>query len=140
MNELEELYQEYLDMEAEERNEIALQVSSEIFHYLVEKQSEDEVVNKYVTLYSILCCVDGEVTEIEYELFKFLTGSTSTFEEFYEVVKNGSNEEVIEEFFIFASNQGPDFITAIFVLAVSIFTSKGTLTVEEQEFIYKYLM
>ena len=52
----------------------------------------------------------------------------------------GTDEEFIEQFFSFLYEEDDDFESSVFVFAICLFTSKGTLTVEEQEFLEIHLL
>lgn len=140
MNELHELYQRYLDMDDETRNDIALSTMNEIFNYMNQFFGEDEIIYYVVKMFSVFSCVDGMVNLAEYELFKYTTGATVTYDEFYEATKSGTHEESINELYAMLSGEDEDFRTNVFILAICIFTVNGTLTVKEQEFIQGFFM
>ena len=140
MSDLIDIYQQYLDMSDEERNNIALMTMRSIFEYLEsEADSEDEVLEFVLDMFSVLCCADGTINYEEYEMFKLVTGATVSYDEFFDAVKDGTDPEYVEGFFELVENLDDDFQSDIFVLALCLFTSKGTLTVSEQEFIDEYL-
>ena len=140
MSDLTNLYQTYLDMSDEKRNSIALQIMNDIFNYLSSNYDEEDILEYVVRMFSVFCCVDGVVNMAEYELFKYTTGSTASYDDFYEATKEGTHTQNIEEFFDVLNNEDSNFISNVFALAICIFTANGTLTVKEQEFIAKYFM
>lgn len=140
MDDMIEIYQNYLDMIDEERNDIARSASEKLFEHLTEFYDEESVLKTYINMFSVLCSVDGVISQEEHELFSFVTNTHVSYDEFFEVMKFGANSEMIENFFEFADSQGDEFIGNLFVLAICVFACKGTITVEEQEFIYEYFM
>ena len=138
MDEIIEVYQEYLDMDEEERNMIATQAIDKIFEHLQEFYDEETVLKTIVNIFGVICSADGEICAEEYDMFSLLTKANVTFEQFCEVMQYGQYEEVINDFFEFAESQGDQFTGELFVLAICIFTCKGSVTIEEQEFIEEY--
>lgn len=139
MSDLTDLYQEYLDKDETERNEIASLAAEEIFEFLEESYDEEDVLDIFVSLFAVLCSVDGVINQAEYELFKYVSGIDVPYDEFYEVMKNGTNQDLIDQVAGVIEDEGEDFASAVFVLALCVFTSNGTMTVAEQEFIDTYL-
>lgn len=140
MSELTNLYQKYLDMDDEQRNDIALQTMSEIFDYLNQYYDEDEVIEYVIRMFSVFASADGTINVAEYELFKYTTGATVSYDDFYEATKEGTHEDKVQELFEVLATESEDFISSVFVLAICIFTANGTLTVKEQEFVDKYFL
>ena len=140
MSELTDLYQKYLNMDDEERNDIALHTMNDIFNYLNQYYDEDEVIEYVVRMFSVFASADGTIHLAEYELFKYTTGSNVSYDDFYEATKEGTHEDKIRELIEVLETESEDFISDVFVLAICIFTANGTLTVKEQEFIDKYFL
>lgn len=140
MDDMIQVYQDYLDMEDEERNAIAVQAIDAIFAHLKEFYDDETVLKKIIDMFSVVCSVDEIIDEYEFNLFCLLTKANVTFEQFSEVMKYGQYEEIINDFFEFANSQGDEFIGELFVLTICIFSCKGTITVEEQSFIDEYFM
>ena len=55
-------------------------------------------------------------------------------------MKFGVDAEMIEEFFTFVDSENKDFLGDLFVLTVCTFACKGTITVDEQEFIEEHFL
>ena len=140
MDDLIEVYQEYLDMDEEERNSIAIEAIDNIFKHLQEFYDEDTILKTIINMFGVICSADGVVSKEEYDMFTLLTKANVSYKEFCDVMKYGEYEEVINEFIGFANSQGDDFVGELFVLAICIFSCKGTITVEEQEFVDEYLI
>ena len=140
MDEMIEVYQDYLDMDVEERNAIAMQAIDAIFEHLQEFYDEETVLKTIVNIFGVVCSADGVINAEEYEMFSLLTKANVTFEQFCEVMQYGQYEEVINDFFEFANSQGDQFTNELFVLAICIFTCKGFMTTKEQEFIYNHFI
>lgn len=138
MNELIEVFQQYLDMDNETRQSIAQEATTNIFNHLEEFYDEDTVYDTYLLLVSVFCCVDGTINFEEYELFTAITGTSISYDEFYEVVKNGADLEAMEELFGFVHSQGDDFVGEVMVLAICFFTADGTFADVEQAFFDEY--
>ena len=75
MNELIEIYQNYLDMTDEERKEVARSASEKIFATIAESYDEDSILEIYIYMFSVLCCVDGIISPEEHELFSYVTNT-----------------------------------------------------------------
>ena len=140
MDDLLELYQSYLDMDYEERKMIATSASEKIFEHLNEFYDENSVLKIFIDMFSVLCSVDGVISAEEHEVFSSITKTNVSFDEFYEVMKFGANIEFVTDFFDFVNSQGDEFLGELFVLAVCMFSCKGEITIEEQEFIDEYFM
>lgn len=140
MDDMIEVYQSYLDMTDEERNAIARSASEKLFEHLIEFYDEESILKTYINMFSVLCTVDGVINHEEHKIFSIVTNTNVLYDDFFEVMKFGVKAELIEEFFGFANSQGDDFIGYLFVLAICIFSCKGTITVEEQEFIEEYFL
>ena len=140
MDEMIEVYQDYLDMDGEERNMIAMQAIDAIFEHLQEFYDEESVLKTIVSMFGVICSADGVISEEEYDMFSLLTKANVTFEQFCEVMQYGQYEDVINNFFEFANSLGEPFTSELFVLAICIFACKGSITIEEQEFIEEYFL
>lgn len=140
MDDIIHVYQDYLDMEDEERNAIAIQAIDAIFAHLNQNCDEETVLKRIIDMFSVICSADAVINEEEYNLFSLLTKANVTFTQFVEVMEYGQYEELINDFFNFANSQGEKFVGEVFVLAICIFACKGTITVEEQAFIDEYFM
>ena len=140
MMELNEIYQEYLEMDDEERRVITKECVTSIYDYLKDNYGQTSAFHSLTNMFSVFGCVDGGISEVEYELFVSSTGVKCTFENFYEATKNGLSECNIENLMDDLEDDNEDFILDVFMLALLIFTSNGTLTVEEQEFIEKLFL
>ena len=136
MEELIKIYQDYLDMDEEERNSIAIQTIDTIFEHLKEFYDDDTILKRIVDMFSVICSADGVISEEEYDMFSLLTKASVTFEQFSQVMQYGQYEEIINNFFEFANSQSDDFIGSLFFLTLCVFSCKGTITPEEQEFVY----
>ena len=140
MDEMIEVYQDYLDMDDEKRNSIAMQAIDAIFAHLKELYDDETVLKKIVEMFSVICCVDGVISEEEYYMFSLITKANVSFEQFCEVMKYGQYEDFINNFFEFANSKSDEVAGELFVLAICLFTCKGTVTVEEQAFIDEYFI
>ena len=138
--ELNEIYQEYLDMDNDTRNVITKECVTSIYDYLKDNYGQTSAFHSLTNMFSVFGCIDGGISEVEYELFVFSTGIECTYDNFYEATKNGTSECNIENLMDDLEDEEEDFILDVFMLAILIFTSNGTLTVEEQEFIEKFFL
>lgn len=140
MSDLQDMFQQYLDMDTEERNNIAQEASNEILSVFEQTFEGDSMFEAYLQMFSIFCSADGELQYEEYELFTTITGTEVSYDDFFSAMQNELENTDIDEFFGFANDQGDDFMGSLIVLAICIFTCDGTLTVSEQEFIDEYFL
>ena len=138
MSDYREVFQQYLDMDSDERNAIASGCINNIMGYLEDIYDSDYAVDKVMDMFAVFCCVDGVVNRDEYSLFVEATGADVDYETFFNATSTGTYRSEIEKLYSFLSGQDQDFISEVFVLALCILASNGTLTVSEQEFLEEF--
>ncbi len=140
MSELNDMFQQYLDMDDDERNAIAEEAAGAILNVFQQHFEGDDLFEAFLQMFSIFTMADSEITYEEYELFTSITGTEVSFDDFYNAIQNTYENTDIDEFFGFATEQDEDFMGELCVLAICILTCDGTLSVSEQEFIDEYLL
>ena len=130
-----EIYQKFLDMDTDERNAYAKQTLDLMHKYLYQYYEEKVIVSYVISIFSVFSCADDTVNMAEYELFKYVTGARVSYDDFYETVKSGTSEELIEELYELLASESEEFIEYVLVLVICIYSCDGTITVEEQEFV-----
>ena len=138
MSDYREIFQSYLDMDDESRNDIACKCVNNIMSHLEYLYDVDFAVARVMDMFSVFCCVDGVVNRDEYNLFIAATGADVDYDTFFEATNTGTYRSEIENLYNFLSVQDSDFVSEVFVLALCILASNGTLTVKEQQFLEEY--
>lgn len=135
-----ELMQQCLDMDDDIRIDLARETVFVMRNYLEENYGVTSAHHLISLMFSVFCCADGSIDHEEYEFFKVTTGVECTYQNFCESMQNGGSQYKIDELFDEISDENEAFIQDVFILAVCVLTSNGTLTVSEQCFIEDYFL
>ena len=128
----------HLNMSDDERIEKALNASKTLMSYLQSMFVGEAFYNAYLQIYSIFCCADRDVKVAEYELFKILTDTNVTYDEFYRCIVAENKSVDLDEFFEFANNQDDDFKQALLEFTLCIFTCDHYIHRDELKIIDEY--
>lgn len=139
-DELMQMLQEYLDMDAERRNYVAQEASNAILNLFEEIFDGDKMFEAYLEMFSIFSSVDGQLAKEEYDLFINITGTEVSYEDFFDALQNELESANVEEFFDFINSQEEEIFGAFCMLAICIFTCDGTFSEEELEFFEAYFL
>ena len=137
---LNEIFQEYVDMEHEELIENARVGSAVVVKYLKENiKSETIIAGAYIAIISTFIGADGSVDETEYEFCKEVWGFPGSYDDFCEIVKATNCPEIVDALDEMI-DEAPDEIKAAFVaLGCAFCASNGTMTVAEQQLLKKFI-
>lgn len=136
----EELYQDYISLTPEERLDNARRAYFTLGSELQARgHSKVEIIEYFLGLVGVLCCVDGVPSRKEHALFTDITKSNMTYEQFLHLIQGSKGEEIVEgarRFLASLSNEGKD---AAIVLCLCFLSADGAVDVYEKALFEKLI-
>ena len=100
----------------------------------------DEQISKVLTLFTrLFVSGDKNCTREEYELFKAITGSDLSYDEFYNVTNGGSNPQFVEDIFELIQILEHDDRIALVIYGAILVSADKEITYPEAQLIDRIL-
>ena len=128
------IYQDYLDASDATRANLAKNAASEIMSYCRSAGfSSDDQCQFIIYCFKLFSCGDTTTQRTEHELFKAVTGTSITYQEYFDLTNYGGSEDFRSKMDQLIDSMSDDAKTNVLILGLCILTSDGKLTVSEQE-------
>ena len=127
---LKQMFQETVNMSHNERVNLA---KASISKLAQELKNDDLTLSFLVGLATICSATDGKVSDSERQLFNDLTGANLSFEEFFNLVSNNTNEEAFEVVNNAVDSLTNDGKSAAVLFALAFLAADEQLTTDEQK-------
>lgn len=137
---LEEILEEYLNLDDDTRIKKANECVARISTYLSENYGKTSAHHTICQMFAVFCCIDGVISYKEYELFLGYIKSNYTYENFCNDMKNGQSECMIGDLFCELEDEEDEFMSDVLMLLLCIVTTNKVVTTSEKDFINKYFI
>lgn len=138
MEKFKEIFNIFLQVSEEERIAAATKATNFILTELNQTVNDAEAAVKVLLLaISTFVCADGIVNQAEYKFVKSYTGLEISFDDFFEIMKGGLDQELINDFDYILDNASLEFKQNMLVIGACICAANGQITTKEQNLIIK---
>lgn len=137
---LQEIYQQYLDMDDSKRMNIAKNCAGEFITY-AEGQglSQDDIVALIVNLFKLFVSGDKHTANAEHEFFNATTGLSVSYDDFFKMTDYGANESFVASMDRLIDSMPQDVKNSTLIFGLCVMACDGRLTVSEQQLLNRLL-
>lgn len=138
MGKFNEIFDNYQKASEEERISAAKEATSFVLTELNQIIADTEAsIKVFLIAISTFICADGIVNQAEYKFVKNYTGIEVSFNDFFEIMKGGLDDELINDFEYLLDNASPEFKQNMLIIGACICASNGNITSKEQNLIIR---
>ncbi len=140
MEKIDEIIETYQKTKEEERILIAKEATSFVLTELNQVIDDAEAsIKVFLIAISTFICADGIVNQAEYKFVKNYTGIEVSFDDFFEIMKGGLDDELINDFDYILDNASLEFKQNMLKIGACICAANGEITSKERKLIAKFI-
>lgn len=137
---LQEVYQQYLDMDNSSRVSIAKKCAGELISFARGRgMSDKDIVTLIVSLFKLFVSGDKHTARAEHDFFLASTGLNVSYEEFFSVTDYGANSDFVASMDNLIDSMPQDIKNQTLIFGLCILACDGKLTVSEQQLLNRLL-
>ena len=111
------IYQDYLDASTETRSNLARSATSDIMNYCSRQGlSDKDACNFIIYLFKLFSCGDTTTQRTEHELFKAVTGSSISYDDYFNLTNYGGSEDFRRKMDNMIDSMSEDAKTSVLIL------------------------